>query len=531
MKILGIQCYQDYNVTYYDTETNELKYIELDKFLKVKHFSLHSSKLNYLSYIDNVYKDNMRNNLFKIQSILKEKFNIDKIDIITWCYQNFKDGYLKLESYQFYKLMTKTKFVKLNHQENHILPSIFINDLINDDVLCLSIDGKGDGNHSIFLYKDKTLKTLYHETSFSYGMFYEILSSNFLNCKYYNGIEGKFMAYAGISTNFVNIPNIKVFFRIIKKVNWNVFEQKQRIEQYINDYINNLKLKYDEYDLAYTFQILWINDIMNFLQYYSQFSDKLIFSGGCAMNCLLNYHLLKSGLFKHIYFNPIASDSGQSFGTIYNYFFKKNKFNVLKQLKLKQYDCTNDIYDKSYFDLHIQPKLKHIDNDKIIDYLYNDKIIGICRGKLEMGPRALGNRSIIASPFNKDMHDKLNIIKNREWYRPYGIIIPREYLNDYFDIDVDAPYMNIIAYCKFNNLLNGTTHFDGTTRIQTINKNDNPWLHDLLIDFGKKSGHPILINTSFNDNGLPTFNYSSDMYRLFDESLDGIIFDNGMILS
>ena len=124
----------------------------------------------------------------------------------------------------------------------------------------------------------------------------------------------------------------------------------------------------------------------------------------------------------------------------------------------------------------------------------------------------------------------MNEIKNREWYRPYGILIPREYLGEYFDINVDAPYMNVLGYCKKENIIDGAIHLDGTVRIQTVDAKEDKWLHDLLIDFGKKTGNPILINTSFNDSGMPIFNYAKDMIRMFNEKLDGLVFDKGMII-
>ena len=98
MKILGIQCYQDYNVCYYDTETKELRYIEMDKLLKKKHFSFHSQeKIDYANYVDSIYKDCMHKNIYKAQKMIKDLFNVDRFDVVVWCYTQFEDGYLKQE--------------------------------------------------------------------------------------------------------------------------------------------------------------------------------------------------------------------------------------------------------------------------------------------------------------------------------------------------------------------------------------------------------------------------------------------------
>lgn len=525
MKILSEHCYQDQNITIYDTETKKIKYVEFDKYTKNKHFSFHSDKLNILKNVDLIYKDNMRNNLFKTHKIIKNISNIDHFDEVTWCYETFEDGYLKKESYDFVSLIEKVNIKKYNHQENHVLPSIFINNL--KETLALSIDGKGDGNLSIFLWKNNKLTLLFQEKKFSYGMYYEIISSIFLKEKYYQGIEGKFMAYAGISSKMITINDFDLFFNDIINYNWNNYDEKIIVENKIIEYINILLLKFDKYDLAYTLQQLWIERILLQVSEYKQYSKNLVFSGGCSLNCMLNYKLLKTEWFKDIYWNPIASDSGQSIGSLYNYLYH-NDFNEIKYININNYFCTDIPYDKQYYDNDIKHNTEHLNDDVLIEMLYNDKIIGVCRNNVEMGPRALGNRSILASPYHYSMHDKLNIIKKREWYRPYGIIIIREDLHKYFNIDVDAKYMNIIGYINNKNLLNGAMHIDGSVRIQTITKESNEWLYNLLLKWKKKTGNAILINTSLNDNGMPIFNWYEDIYRMYKEKLDAIVFDDVM---
>ena len=528
MKILGIQCYQDYNVTYYNTETKELKYIELEKLLKKKHFSFHSDKIDYMSEIDRIYNDNMRNNIYKCQKLIHEELNVDKFDLICWNYTKFEDGYLKKESFDFVKMLEKCEMQKFHHQENHVLPAIIENHL--DETLCVSVDGKGDGNHAIYKYADGKLTKLHQEHKFSYGMFYEVLACYFLDKKnqYEMGLEGKFMAYAGLSNNFINIENIDFFMDKIKETDWNDWESKVKIEKYIYNFLDNLVLEYDKYDLAYTMQKIWLDSLIKEIYPYRFESPNLVISGGCALNCMLNYLLVKTNWFRNIYFTPIASDVGQSYGAVLNYLLRSMPEEI-QHINTKRYFMTEPFRDKKYFN-SIENKFTDLKVNTIVDMLNEDKIIGVCRGNIEMGPRALGHRTILASPFNKDMHDKLNEIKGREWYRPYGIIVPRDKMKDYFDIDIDASYMNVLAYCKDSELLQGAQHTDGTVRVQTVSKEENPWLHNLLMAFGQKSGIPILINTSFNDSGLPIFNYVEDMYRMYNEKLDGLIIENKMIL-
>ena len=523
MKILGIQCYQDYNVTYYNTDTKEMKFLELEKLLKKKHFSFHSDKIDYMSEIDNIYRDNLRNNLYKCQKLIHKKFNVDKFDVICWNYKTFKDGHLKQESYDFVKMLERCDILKFHHQENHVLPAIIENHL--SDALCLSIDGKGDGNHAFYHWKDNKLNKLFQEQKFSYGMYYEVLSCYFLDKrhKYEQGLEGKFMAYAGLSNNFVQIKDIDVFEKTIKDVNWNIWEDKENIETYIYNFLDEQSKEFDKYDLAYTMQKLWIDWVMRELSSYRHESDILVLSGGCAMNCMLNYVIEKTGWFNHIYYTPVVADTGQSYGAVLNYLlhYKPDELNYIKS---KNYTVTQSMQEKDLYQQH-SSEFNDIDINALVEKLANDKIVGVCRGNIEMGARALGRRSILSSPFHKEMHDKLNIIKDREWYRPYGIIIPEDKISEYFDIDTDVPYMNILAKPKIDNLL-GAMHKDGTIRVQTVNKETDKWLYNLLYVFGNKTGVPILINTSFNDSGLPIFNYFSDMYRMYQEKLDGLIIEN-----
>ena len=527
MKILGIQCYQDYNVTYFDTVTKDLKYIELEKLLKKKHFSFHSDKIDCMPEIDRIYDDNLRNNLYKCQRIIHEELGVNRFDVVCWNYKTFKDGYLKQESYDFVKMLERCDVLKFHHQENHVLPTIFEYDL--KDALCFSIDGKGDGNHAFYHWKDNKLNLLFQEKAFSYGMFYEVLACYFLDKKnqYEQGLEGKYMAYAGLSNKFLELENIDAFMNEVKKTNWNIWEDKIEVEKFIYNYLDKMSEKYDKYDLAYTMQKLWINNVMADIAKYRHESENFVISGGCALNCMLNYELIKTGWFKNLYYTPIFSDVGQSYGAVLNYLLHYSPEN-LKFVDSDDFSITEGIRDKKYFD-SISSNFHTYQIEEISSILENDGIVGICRGNIEMGPRALGNRSILASPFHKEMHDKLNKIKGREWYRPYGVIVPREYLSRYFDIDVDVKYMNMLAYPKDKDVLLGAQHTDGTIRIQTVSDEDNRWLHDLLLTFGQKTGVPILINTSFNDGGMPIFNYMKDMYRMYNEKLDALVYENKMV--
>ena len=141
-------------------------------------------------------------------------------------------------------------------------------------------------------------------------------------------------------------------------------------------------------------------------------------------------------------------------------------------------------------------------DSEIVDLLYDQKIISVFHGGSESGRRALGNRSILADPRSKDMKDKVNLkVKHRQWFRPFAPSILREHVQDWFEDDVESPYMSFVSRAKEDccEKVPAIVHFDRTARLQTVTKKDNKWYYNLLVNWNEKSGVPILLNTSFND--------------------------------
>ena len=164
-----------------------------------------------------------------------------------------------------------------------------------------------------------------------------------------------------------------------------------------------------------------------------------------------------------------------------------------KYTKQQVLDCVNGSDEIIYRDC---------DDDEIVELLYDQKIISVFHGGSESGRRALGNRSILADPRSKDMKDKVNLkVKHRQWFRPFAPSVLREYVQDWFEDDVESPYMSFVSKIKEDccGKISAIAHFDRTARLQTVAKEDNQWYYKLLTNWHKKSGVPILLNTSFND--------------------------------
>ena len=168
--------------------------------------------------------------------------------------------------------------------------------------------------------------------------------------------------------------------------------------------------------------------------------------------------------------------------------------------------------------------------NQVVKDLVNGKIVGVARGKSEHGPRALGNRSIICNPSIKEMKDILNAkVKHREWYRPFAPVVRLEDISKYFEWKEEARWMSFCPTVKeeWRDKLPSITHVDNTARVQTVTREQNEWLYDLLTAFHKETGIGILLNTSFNVNGKPILSTVQDAFKIFGESqMDSLIIEN-----
>tara|TARA_B100000989_G_scaffold291933_1_gene267119 strand:- start:1005 stop:2843 length:1839 start_codon:yes stop_codon:yes gene_type:complete len=276
-------------------------------------------------------------------------------------------------------------------------------------------------------------------------------------------------------------------------------------------------------------------------------SDNLCLAGGVALNCVANSKILNSNLFDEIYIQPAAGDAGGAIGAAQNYLFlvKKVKRNIEKNKDYMSFsylgnEFTDDEIERTLFDYKAEfEKLSENKlNEKVSDLLIKGNIGGWFQGKMEFGPRSLGNRSIIGDPRSKDMQKKLNLkIKFRESFRPFAPSIRIENLKDWFLFYKESPYMLYVSQINekkktigSDNIYNlkgldklyferseiqAVTHVDFSARLQTVSKTSNKRFHNLLSAFYEKTGCPVLVNTSFNVRGEPIVNSPKDAYNCF----------------
>lgn len=264
-------------------------------------------------------------------------------------------------------------------------------------------------------------------------------------------------------------------------------------------------------------------------------SNHLCMAGGVALNSVSNGIIAKSGLFKDIFIQPAAGDSGTAIGAalLLNH-QKLNRPRKVQETSFLGPKFTNEMCIKAIKEAGLPYKIA---GEEIYSFtaekLLQNKIVAWFQGKMEFGPRALGNRSILANPMNKDMKDILNKrVKFREDFRPFAAIVTEEDCETFFDHDYPNPYMLLVYHVreKYRSIMPSLTHVDGTVRIQTVNKKENLPMAKLLKAFEKVSGYPVLINTSFNIKGEPIVCSPQDAVRSFANADMDYLIMNDMIV-
>jgi carbamoyltransferase len=218
------------------------------------------------------------------------------------------------------------------------------------------------------------------------------------------------------------------------------------------------------------------------------FQGNLVLMGGCALNCSANHIARK--YFDNVWIMPNPGDSGSSLGAI--------AANNRQKLK----------WQGPYLGADMGGEYPV---EKLLTELHNTGIVGVANGQAEFGPRALGNRSLLADPRGHDIKDKVNEIKQRQKFRPFAPVILAEHARDYFEMSwEDSPYMQYTSRCKYPDRFPAIVHADGTSRVQTVTKEQHPGLYELISRWYAETGCPMLLNTSLNIKGMPMVNNFKD---------------------
>lgn len=321
-----------------------------------------------------------------------------------------------------------------------------------------------------------------------------------------------------------------------------------------------------EMDIASSIQVVTEEIVIKMAKHAKALTGKknLVLAGGVALNCVANGKLLREQIFEDVWIQPASGDAGGALGAALDYYYQKIHEGLEKAPCSIQ---THAYYGPSFSSDEIESYINtnglkaHLFEEEkrastIANMLANEKIIGHLDGRMEFGPRALGNRSIIGDPTKVDMQKKFNLkIKYRESFRPFAPIVLEENLCDYFDIDRPSPFMLLVAPIRESlrkkvkqladsedmieivnqerSSLPSITHVDYSARLQSMNKgnNENPSFHKLLSEVKKNTDYGVLINTSFNVRGEPIVCTPHDAYRCFMRTeMDVLVLGNHYLL-
>ena len=451
-------------------------------------------KLKYERVMNNINTKWFKQPLYSLKSFLKIKKNMNEID----------EKLKKISTNVFYS----------THHEAHLYYSFYTSSF--DESICLSVDGVGEidtlsmGIGTYHGIKYQTLARYPH----SLGLYYSAMTS-YLGFKPNEG-EYKMMGLAPYGDYKKYIKEARELINYNNNIltcNMNVFCWDRSDKSMFNEKLAELlpvpqrlpeePIKQEHKDLAASIQKVYEEVFFNICKSIKSINKNtnLSLGGGCAYNGTANGKIIDKTQFNHLWIPAAPSDAGSCIGAVIHYLVKEKKIRskVTKNPFLGPEFYFNDI--KKAIGAN---QFKKFESDKklrtfIATKLNEGKVVGWYQGHIEFGSRALGNRSILANPTFPDMKDKINrVIKKREGFRPFAPMVTKEKQHEFFDMVDDIPYMNQVVKVKeeYRDKLPAVTHVDGSARVQTVYTHTQ--IHDLLKEFEKISGYPILLNTSFN---------------------------------
>lgn len=484
--------------------------IEVDQ---IQHITINTNPLSNLNkkipyFLNNFLFSKKSKEIIKRQSL---KLDLKK-QIRNYLGKNFKGSFHYVDHH-------------LSHISSAFYPSGF------DKAIGLTIDGFGDFcSFTISECSKKEIKIvdkIYFPHSI--GVFYEAFTQLIGFKKY--GEEYKMMGLSSYGEPKYKDIILNNFFvnKDYKKLNLNLFnhhkrdfvynfsgEPKQNILFGDNIYEllslnkNNISEK-EVKDLASSCQKIFELMLHKILEKIKKlkYSRNIVYAGGCALNSLANLKIVSDNYFENLYIPYAPGDAGGSIGS--SLYFLSSKYQSFENLdnpyignEFSNEDIKSVLSNPQYKKI----KFKYIKdykelNDEIVNKLNDKCVIGIFRGRMEFGPRALGNRSIIASPCFQDMKDIINLkIKKRENFRPFAPSIIEDFKDEWFETSFKNYYMSSVEKIKKEkrNLIPAVTHIDGTGRVQCVKNNINIKYYDLIKKFYEKTNVPVILNTSFNEN-------------------------------
>lgn len=438
----------------------------------------------------------------------------------------------------------------VDHHHAHAASTFFTSDFEKSAIFSYDSTDVNPYQNSLFCFGNQTAVESYSYPGMQAAFWYANITAD---VGYEPGAQ-KCGTLMGLASYGNVLPNIKSNIEQYKKSYW---DREDRIEEYkfthnlfadmtgfpawdynaakLRPYNDDFQTDYlvdnksddkNTQNVAASMQYIFEENVYSYLnKLYEKTKgfngDNLCLAGGGALNCTTNGKITQRTPFKKVHIYPAAGDDGISVGAAL--YVTHNIYNVPR--------VNHDFTELAYTGKEYPTPVGGEDLDlKFIAQSINDgKVVAWFQGGSEFGPRALGHRSFLANPTMKEMRDYINFeIKNREWFRPFAPVVCVEDYPRYFDLDDESPFM--LKGCQvLTDELPAITHVDNSARPQTLHREHNPLLYDLLREFEKLSGHPVLLNTSLNLKGEPIVESTVDAMKLYDNSkVDILVINNSM---
>lgn len=447
-----------------------------------------------------------------------------------------KGGFKRYEEY-----FGKSKFLFCDHHLAHAISAYAYSPF--KEATILVVDGRGAFEAtSIWYAKDGNIEPV-EIINFpnSLGLFYAKFTK-YLGFKPLSD-EWKVMGLAPYGKNGIDLKEFITNEEVPYKVHWKKFFGKgltdvSGIEKILGPKRNeNEEISEKFKDIAFAVQKETEKAMLNLAKYAVQKTGckNLCLAGGVALNCKANGLIANSDFINNLFVQPAASDEGASLGAcFYPHLLLEKKLPKFELKHLYWGPFYNEKVIENILNTYKLPYEKLKNPEKVIaELLVDGKIIGLFQGRMEFGPRALGARSILADPRKKEMKDKVNnSVKFREWWRPFAPSILEEYYFDYLDAKHLSPFMILSFPVKKDkrDKIPAVIHVDGSTRPQSVNKKINLFYWSIINEFYKKTGIPVILNTSFNLKGEPIVCTPFDAIRTFYTSgLDVLVIEDFLI--
>ncbi len=542
--ILGIQCFANYESGACILELNEKK--RDYTYIAISEERLVRKKYNYLFP---TYSINYCLNYFNIKLSEIDFLVSDIIRVKKWLRSGPAYNVTEFDYFMKKIKISSDKIIQINHHLAHAASVFYTSGFKDSSILIVDGNGTDLETNSFYYGKGTKIKKIDTYKARGIGQIYSVFTKDVLNLGL--GGEGKVMGLAPYGKHkekkIINFSDVKFdgcqtdYSSILKRqpytdifsLDYNFknkkFNKRFRKRSKREDITKGLWPK-----IAFEIQEEAEKNLIKLgksLQKKTK-SKNLCVSGGVALNSVANKKMFDKTQFKNVSIFPGCSDAGIPMGLAL-----WGAYNISKLKKPRLKILKNAYTGKSYAIAEIEKILKkfnirynYISNKETAKLIAKGKVIGWFQGASEYGPRALGNRSILADARSNKMRDYINLnVKHRELYRPFAPSVLEEDVSSLFDLKIPSPYMLLVAKVK-SNKIPAISHVDNTARVQTVNKKQNTKFYDLIKNYKNITGIGCILNTSFNDAGEPIVETPLDaLITFFSTALDHLIIENMII--